>query len=216
MSNQNRIDRKCGPWKVAKGSPWWILAADRIVSGPLSLPWMLDNRFYLRLATEILIYGLLAMSLDVLLGYTGLLSFMHAVYMGIAAYTVALYLEICGPGRLPLAPDAFGGRGHGADRPPHWLAAGSHRRIRLCLADHCFRHDALHYCLESAEYHGGDDGLIGIPSPDIGFAGLTLGSCRDPDHDLFLHPDSGDRLFLPYLADHAFPFRRRPGIYPGE
>jgi len=36
------------------------------------VPWILSNRFYLRLATEILIYGLLAMSLDVLLGYTGL------------------------------------------------------------------------------------------------------------------------------------------------
>ncbi len=57
------------------------------------LPFVMPNRFYMRLATEILIYGLLAMSLDVLLGYTGLLSFMHAAYMGIGAYTVGIFLK---------------------------------------------------------------------------------------------------------------------------
>jgi branched-chain amino acid transport system permease protein len=46
--------------------------------------------FYTRLVTTILIWSIFAMSLDLLLGYTGLPSLGHAAYFGIAAYTVAL------------------------------------------------------------------------------------------------------------------------------
>ncbi|OQY47080.1 MAG: hypothetical protein B6240_06435, partial [Desulfobacteraceae bacterium 4572_87] len=55
-------------------------------------PFIITNRFYISLLNEMMIYGLLAMSLDVLLGYTGLLSFMHNAYLGIGAYIVGLFL----------------------------------------------------------------------------------------------------------------------------
>src|SRR3989475_11580894 len=44
----------------------------------------------LTLLTQAAIIAVLAMSLDVLLGYTGLPSLGHAAYFGIAAYTVAI------------------------------------------------------------------------------------------------------------------------------
>ncbi len=44
------------------------------------------------LATKILIYGLLVMSLDLLVGYTGLWAFGHAAFFGIAAYTSAILI----------------------------------------------------------------------------------------------------------------------------
>jgi len=44
----------------------------------------------LTLGTQALIYAMLAMSLDLLLGYTGLPSLGHAAYFGIAAYVVAI------------------------------------------------------------------------------------------------------------------------------
>ena len=44
----------------------------------------------LTLLTQVVIVAILAMSLDVLLGYTGLASLGHAGYFGIAAYTVAI------------------------------------------------------------------------------------------------------------------------------
>jgi branched-chain amino acid transport system permease protein len=44
----------------------------------------------LTLCTQALIYAMLAMSLDLLLGYTGLPSLGHAAYFGVAAYVVAI------------------------------------------------------------------------------------------------------------------------------
>src|SRR5690242_6299063 len=52
----------------------------------------LGDVFYLRLATEALIFGGLALSADLLLGFTGLLSLGQALYFGIGAYISALVL----------------------------------------------------------------------------------------------------------------------------
>lgn len=49
--------------------------------------------FYLRLATEALILAGLALSIDILLGFTGLLSLGQALYFGIGAYVSALVLR---------------------------------------------------------------------------------------------------------------------------
>ncbi|MGH8750501.1 MAG: branched-chain amino acid ABC transporter permease [Burkholderiales bacterium] len=46
--------------------------------------------FYTELLTKVMILAIFAMSLDLLIGYTGLVSFGHAAYFGIAAYAVAL------------------------------------------------------------------------------------------------------------------------------
>lgn len=51
------------------------------------------DRFYLRLATEALIFAGLALSVDILLGYTGLLSLGQALYFGLGAYISALVLR---------------------------------------------------------------------------------------------------------------------------
>ena len=56
-----------------------------LVGAPPFLP-----PYALTLLTQILIYAIFAMSLDLLLGYTGLASLGHAAYFGIAAYVVAI------------------------------------------------------------------------------------------------------------------------------
>ena len=42
------------------------------------------------LAAEVLVFAIFAMSLDLLIGYTGLLSFGHAAFFGVSAYTVVI------------------------------------------------------------------------------------------------------------------------------
>jgi len=55
----------------------------------IALPAFLSS-YQLSLLTKMLIFGIFAMSLDLLLGYTGLPSLGHAAYFGVAAYTVGL------------------------------------------------------------------------------------------------------------------------------
>jgi len=53
------------------------------------LPPLLSS-YWVGLLTQMLIFGILAMSLDILLGYTGMPSFGHAGFFGVAAYAVAV------------------------------------------------------------------------------------------------------------------------------
>jgi branched-chain amino acid transport system permease protein len=46
--------------------------------------------FYVDLVTKVMILAMFAMSLDLLVGYTGLVSFGHAAFFGVGAYTLAL------------------------------------------------------------------------------------------------------------------------------
>jgi branched-chain amino acid transport system permease protein len=53
----------------------------------------LGSSFYVSIGVSVLIYGLLAMSLDLLAGYTGLVSLGHASFLGVGAYGVAFGLS---------------------------------------------------------------------------------------------------------------------------
>jgi len=61
-----------------------------LIVAPLVLP-----EFWRRFVTEILIWGLLAMSSDILIGYTGIISFGHSVFFGLAgAAAVATFVAL--------------------------------------------------------------------------------------------------------------------------
>jgi len=55
--------------------------------------WTLEDVFFFRLGTEALIFGGLALSVDLLLGCTGLLPLGQALFFGMGAYTSALVLK---------------------------------------------------------------------------------------------------------------------------
>ncbi len=69
---------------------------------PLVLP-----PFWRHFLTEILIWGLLAMSSDILIGYTGMVSFGHSAFFGLGVYGAAAALLVVKPPNLILAI-AFG------------------------------------------------------------------------------------------------------------
>lgn len=69
----------------------------------LTMPyWMSLVGGYTGLATRVLVLGLAAMSVNFLLGFTGVLSFGHAAYFGLGAYGAALLLKYWTPS-TPLA-----------------------------------------------------------------------------------------------------------------
>jgi branched-chain amino acid transport system permease protein len=60
-----------------------------VLSGLLILPFLLSN-YPRALISEIFIFAIFAMSLDLLLGFTGLMSLGHAAFFGLGAYAVAV------------------------------------------------------------------------------------------------------------------------------
>jgi branched-chain amino acid transport system permease protein len=80
---------------------YWIgfgIVVGLLAVAPLVLP-----EFWRRFVTEILIWGLLAMSLDILIGYTGMVSFGHSAFFGLGMYGAAAALITVRPPSLWLA-----------------------------------------------------------------------------------------------------------------
>jgi branched-chain amino acid transport system permease protein len=73
------------------------------VVGLLALTPLVLPEFWQRFTTEILIWGLLAMSSDLLIGYTGMVSFGHSAFFGLGMYGAAAALLIVRPPSLWLA-----------------------------------------------------------------------------------------------------------------
>src|SRR5690348_13213544 len=84
-----------------RNTSYWIaftIVLALLIIAPLVLP-----EFWRRFLTEILIWGLLAMSSDLLIGYTGLVSFGHSAFFGLGMYGAAAALLTTRPPSLWLA-----------------------------------------------------------------------------------------------------------------
>ena len=72
--------------------PWPTLAVVAVLALlPLAAA-AVDQPFYVVFATRVLIYALIASSLNLLIGYGGMVSFGHAAFVGAGAYTVAMLM----------------------------------------------------------------------------------------------------------------------------
>ena len=123
-----------------------------------------ESRFYIFLGTDILIMGLFAISLNLLLGYTGLVSFGQAAYFGIGAYTCALLMKKASVA-FPIAFAAAAVAG----------AVGA-----LIIGFFCIRLTKIYFSMLTLAFSqivwavvfkwnsltGGDTGLIGINFPE--------------------------------------------------
>lgn len=64
-----------------------------IVAALIAFPFVMDSRTLTILLTQIFIFAILAMSYDILLGYTGIVSFGHAMFFGLGAYSTSVMLK---------------------------------------------------------------------------------------------------------------------------
>jgi branched-chain amino acid transport system permease protein len=138
---------------------WFILA---IILFLALLP-LSESRFHIFLGTDILIMGLFAVSLNLLLGYTGLVCFGQAAYFGVGAYTCTLLMK-----KASLAfPIAF-------------LAAPVFGAVAaLMIGFFCIQRTKIYFAMLTLAFSqivwaivfkwnsltGGDNGIIGIPFP---------------------------------------------------
>jgi branched-chain amino acid transport system permease protein len=74
--------------KLTRAAPL-LLGLAVLFAGPL-LAQLLDEPFYIRLFTRIVVMAIAAVSLDLILGYGGMVSFGHAAFVGIGAYVTGI------------------------------------------------------------------------------------------------------------------------------
>ncbi len=125
------------------------------------------DRVFISLISQILIYGLLAMSLDLIFGYTGMWSFCHAAIFGVAGYTVGLLFKyysiksfwVLAPAGLSMAVLTsliFG------------FVALRARTIYFLLITFALGQLIYGMTIKFNKITGGSDGLPDIPFPDLG------------------------------------------------
>lgn len=84
-------------------SRWLALALIVILAGLFLTPFIFPGSKSLNVAAKILIFMVLVASYDLLLGYTGIVSFAHTMFFGIGAYGVAIASSRMGAGWDALA-----------------------------------------------------------------------------------------------------------------
>ena len=138
------------------------------------------------LATQILVFGLYATSFNILLGYSGLLSFGHSTYLGLGAYTTGLILKWWEPHVLvamaagvlvtTLVAAVLG-----------WFCL-RRRQVYFSMLTLAFNQMVFFIFQQNRDITGGDDGLrnIPIPSLDIPFvASISLEGLVHPGNRYF-------------------------------
>jgi branched-chain amino acid transport system permease protein len=127
-------------------------------------PFIVPNR---TMATQVLIFGLLAMGFNLLYGYTGLLSFGHAAYYGLGAYGAGIALAKLHVGSLwvglasGLLLAGLGGTVIG-------FFCLRRRGIYFAMLTLAFAQLLYFIGFHLADWTGGDDGLRGIPQLTLG------------------------------------------------
>jgi branched-chain amino acid transport system permease protein len=132
------------------------------------------SSYWVTLFTQMLIFAILAMSLDVLLGYTGLSSFGHAAFFGAGAYAVAilstrykmgfLVCFLSGIALTAAISSIFG------------LLAAHATGVYFLIITLALGMTLWGLAFRWVSMTGGDNGISGIARPDIG---LPL-SMKDP------------------------------------
>jgi branched-chain amino acid transport system permease protein len=153
-------------WATARDPMLWAFVAALVLlfwlpELILGMGWA---KFWIQFTTQVLIWSLFAVSFNLLMGYTGMVSFGQAAYLGIGGYTAGLLLKnIAGfPFWLGLVMAPVGGAlaalviGYFCVRRTH---------IYFAILTLAFGHIVYLIAFKWYDFTGGDNGLIGIPVP---------------------------------------------------
>jgi branched-chain amino acid transport system permease protein len=130
---------------------------------------LIGDKFYLQLLSKIMLMAIFAMSLDLLVGYTGLVSFGHAAFFGLGAYALWFLSPKYGAANLYVSlPLAIGVTGLAA------LAVGllvlRSSGVYFIMVTLAFAQMFYYYAL-GAKWMGGSDGAYVYVRPDASLAG---------------------------------------------
>ncbi|CAG9181044.1 branched-chain amino acid ABC transporter permease [Cupriavidus pinatubonensis] len=130
------------------------------------------------LATEVLIYAMAAMACNLLLGYTGLLSFGQGIFFGLGSYAVGLALTRASL-PMPLALLLAIAIGAVAAALVGWFAIRQ-RGTYFVMLTLAFAQMFYFLAYTAPGITGGDNGLLDIPRPPLSVAGHALVPLASP------------------------------------
>jgi branched-chain amino acid transport system permease protein len=145
-------------WAVLLTVPFWL----PLVGG------------YTALAGRVLVLGLAAMSFNILLGFTGVMSFGHAAYFGLGAYGAGLALKfIAASTPLAMLMGVLLGGGLGA---LFGLLIVRRRGVYFAMVTVAFGQVAFYVAYSWNDLTGGYDGLRGFTRApiDLGFTTIDI------------------------------------------
>jgi branched-chain amino acid transport system permease protein len=157
--------------------PRSILILLAIAAAGLAAVPFVGGRFHVQLITQILLLAIFAMSLDFLVGFTGLVSFGHAAFYGLGGYSLAILTRDLGLqsiwATLPMTLVACGA----AAAAIGWLSIRTSGvyfiMITLAFAQ------MIYYFFNDARGFGGSDGLYILSKPQFAVGGVTLFSLQN-------------------------------------
>ena len=156
--------------------PWMLV----VFLAALTIPWV-GSRYDTFLATQIAISALFAVSLNLLLGTTGLVSFGHVAYFGIGSYVCGILMKTYAMPFSIALPAAALGAAFGA------LIFGFFcvrlTKIYFAMLTLAFSQIIWAICFKWNDVTGGDQGLPNVPYPDFDWMSLVpvLGGLRIAD-----------------------------------
>jgi len=171
--------------RLSLGDPRFVIMILGLI-GLAILPFIAvaaDDTFMISFMAKMMIFAIAAASLDLILGYGGMVSFGHAAYIGLGAYAVAVWAKYAG------------------DYEIEWMNSGyvqfataiiGSALIALVIGAISLRTSGLYFIMitlaftqmlfflgVSLEPFGGDDGMTISQRSDFGFSPwATMSSCQ--------------------------------------
>jgi branched-chain amino acid transport system permease protein len=149
-------------WLLLLAMPFWLPA----VGG------------YIELGSRVVVLGLAAISLNFLLGYTGVLSFGHAAYFGLGAYGVGMMIRYVAPSTgLGILVGVLVGTVAAAIIGPMIIRL---RGVYFAMVTIAFGQVFYFIAFRWNSVTGGDDGLIGWTRQPINLGFTTIDILHNP------------------------------------
>ncbi|HUK11377.1 MAG TPA: branched-chain amino acid ABC transporter permease [Stellaceae bacterium] len=171
-------------WPLSRRIPWTLVVFLAAACVPF-----IGSRYDTFLGTQIAIEALFAVSLNLLLGTTGLVSFGHVAYFGIGAYACGILMKTYGVPFWVAFPAAGLAAALGALVFGYFCVRLS--KIYFAMLTLAFSQIVWAICFKWNDVTGGDQGLPNIPYPDLDWMVLLPG---------LGHSSIADRFYLMTLA----------------
>jgi len=150
--------------------PYRVILALTALTAALIAP-LVAGQYWMTLITQIYIYGLVALSVDLLLGHAGLYSLCQASFFAVAAYTTAILEVRHGYPTLVAAP---AGLIAGTLLAVLYGCAVRTRGVYFILITIALGYIIWGACYRWASFTGGDNGITNVPPPSV--SGVSIAS----------------------------------------